>query len=77
MLVAWACTSTSVISPVVLRITTADGTQTTVQAPETRWFEGQREISVEATLDGAVTKVELDPERLFADVDASDDVWTP
>jgi hypothetical protein len=67
----------TVISPVILRITDADGTQTTVEAPATRWFAGQREISVEGTVDGDVAKVELDPERLFADVDASDDVWTP
>lgn len=67
----------SVISPVVLRITTADGATTTVDAPETRWFAGQKEISVEGTVDGEVAKVELDPEGLYADVDASDDVWTP
>ena len=67
----------TVISPVVLRITTADGAVTTVEAPATRWFGGQREISVEGTVDGDVTMVELDPERLFADIDESDDVWTP
>jgi hypothetical protein len=67
----------TVISPVVLRITTADGATTTVDAPATRWFGGQEEISVEGTVDGEVTKVELDPEGLYADVDASDDVWTP
>jgi hypothetical protein len=67
----------TVISPVVLRITGADGTTTTVEAPATRWFGGQREISVEGTVDADVAKVELDPERLFADVDDSDDVWTP
>jgi hypothetical protein len=67
----------TVISPVLLRITGTDGTQTTVEAPATRWFGGQREISVEGTVDGDIAKVELDPERLFADIDESDDVWTP
>jgi hypothetical protein len=67
----------TVISPVLLRITGTDGTETTVEAPATRWFGGQREISVEGTVGGDVAKVELDPERLFADVDESDDVWTP
>jgi hypothetical protein len=67
----------TVISPVVLRITTADGATTLVEAPATRWFGGQEEISVEGTVDGEVSKVELDPEGLYADVDGSDDVWTP
>jgi hypothetical protein len=67
----------TVISPVVLRITTADGATTTVEAPATRWFGGQEEISVEGTVDGEVAKVELDPDGLYADVDASDDAWTP
>ncbi|HUF90201.1 MAG TPA: M1 family metallopeptidase, partial [Gemmatimonadota bacterium] len=67
----------TVIVPVVLRITTADGTTTTVEAPASRWFGGQREISVEGTVDGEVARVELDPDGLYADVDPSDDVWTP
>jgi hypothetical protein len=62
---------------VVLRITTADGATTTVDAPATRWFEGRSEIAVEGTVDGEVARVELDPDGLFADVDPSDDVWTP
>jgi hypothetical protein len=67
----------TVLSPVVLQITTADGATTTVDAPATRWFEGQGEIAVEGAVDGEVAKVELDPEGLFADVDPSDDVWEP
>lgn len=67
----------TVISPVILRITTADGATTTVDAPATRWFEGREEIAVEGAVDGEVAKVELDPEGLFADVDPSDDVWQP
>lgn len=67
----------TVLSPVVLRVTAADGATTVIEAPATRWFEGAREISVEATLEGEVAKVELDPEGLYADVDASDDLWTP
>ena len=67
----------TVIVPVVLRITTADGATTMVEAPASRWFGGQREISVEGTVDGEVARVELDPDGLYADVDPSDDVWTP
>jgi hypothetical protein len=67
----------TVISPVVLRITTADGATTTVEALATRWFEGRKEIAVEGTVDGEVAKVELDPDGLYADVDPSDDVWAP
>jgi hypothetical protein len=67
----------TVLSPVVLRITTTDGVTTVAEAPATRWFDGRREISVEGTVTGEVAKVELDPERLFSDIDSSDDVWTP
>lgn len=67
----------TVISPVVLRITTADGATTLAEAPASRWFGGQEEISVEGTVDGEVAKVELDPDGLYADVDPSDDIWTP
>ena len=67
----------TVLSPVVLRITAANGATTLLEAPATRWFDGAREISIEGTLEGEVAKVELDPERLYADVDSSDDVWTP
>jgi hypothetical protein len=67
----------TVLSPVILRITTADGATTEVEAPATRWFEGRKEISVEGTVDGEVANVELDPDGLYADVDSSDDVWTP
>ncbi|HET6361715.1 MAG TPA: M1 family metallopeptidase [Gemmatimonadota bacterium] len=66
----------TVLSPVVLRITAADGATTIVEAPATRWFDGRREISVEGTVAGDVAKVELDPEGLYADVDSSDDIWT-
>ena len=63
--------------PVVLRITTVDGDTATVEAPANRWFEGRSEITVEGTVDGEVARVELDPDGLYADVDPSDDVWTP
>lgn len=67
----------TVVSPIVLRITAADGATTIVEAPATRWFDGRQEISVEGTVAGDVAKVELDPDRLYADVDSSDDIWTP
>ena len=67
----------TVLSPVVLRVTAADGATAVIEAPATRWFDGRREITVEGTLEGEVAKVELDPERLYADIDSSDDVWTP
>ncbi len=67
----------TVIMPVRLEITMVEGEKVAVEAPVERWFGGQREIAVEATVDGEVASVALDPEGLFADVDPADDVWKP
>jgi hypothetical protein len=65
------------LMPVKLRVTTEEGEAVTVEAPVERWFDGRKAIAVEATVDGEVAAVELDPEGLFADVDPSDDRWEP
>lgn len=65
-----------VLSPIRARITIEGGATTSVEAPASVWFDGDRVVTIEAEVEGPVTKVELDPEGLFADVDPSDDVWT-
>ncbi len=65
----------TVLVPVRMRVTTESGETVDVEAPAERWFDGQRTITVEAEVDGAVSRVELDPDEAFADVDDSDDVW--
>ena len=67
----------TVLMPVRLAVTTAGGEIVAVETPVERWFDGKRGIAVEATVDGEVASVALDPEGLFADVDPSDDVWRP
>jgi hypothetical protein len=67
----------NVMSPIRAVVTTASGETAVAEAPASRWFEGKRLVNVETTVDGDVARVELDPEGVFADVDESDDVWTP
>ncbi len=65
------------LNPIVARITTVDGHTALARRPASVWFGGKKEVTVEATVEGDVQKVELDPEDLYADVDSSDDVWSP
>ncbi len=67
----------TVLSPIRAVVTTESGETAVAEAPPTRWFEGKTMVNVETTVDGDVARVELDPEGVFADVDDSDDVWTP
>ena len=61
--------------PARLRITYADGTTRDRTIPVDVWLEGAREarITVEP---GTVTRVVLDPEWYFLDVDRTDNRWT-
>lgn len=67
----------NVLSPIRAVVTTENGGTAVAEAPASRWFEGKRLVNVETTVDGDVVRVELDPEEVYADVDATDDVWTP
>jgi len=67
----------TVLSPIKARVTTASGATGWAEAPASIWFEGKKLVNVEVTVEGEVTRVELDPEGNFADVDPSDNVWTP
>lgn len=62
--------------PVLLRLTTADGATRDMKLPVEPWLRGAvtQQITVDLTAD--VTRVEIDPERRFPDVDRSDNVWT-
>lgn len=66
----------TVIVPVALRATNATGETVDVTAGAERWFGGERTIAIEVEIDGEVTRIELDPDDLYADTDESDDVWT-
>ncbi len=59
--------------PVLLRITRADESTESLMLPVEPWLEGAREQSV--TVDGEVTKVEIDPDWVFTDVNRGNNVW--
>ncbi len=67
----------TVLSPIKAEITNGDGDKVLAEVPASVWFDGRHETQVKAEVDGAVTRVELDPEGLFADIDPSDDVFEP
>ena len=61
--------------PVRLQITYADGTTETRTIPVDVWLEGAREASITAK-PGPVSRVVIDPEWYFPDVDRTDNRWT-
>ncbi|MEJ2152959.1 MAG: M1 family peptidase, partial [Gemmatimonadota bacterium] len=67
----------TVLSPIKAEITNGDGEKVLAEVPASVWFDGRRETQVRAEVNGPVTRVELDPEGLFADIDPSDDVFEP
>ena len=60
--------------PVRLAITGGDGSVTRREIPVDVWLDGSSTTSV--TVPGPVTRVEIDPEALFPDVDRENNVWT-
>lgn len=59
--------------PVRLAITTAGGERITRAVPVDVWLRGAATTTV--TVPGTVVRVEIDPERLFPDVDRTNNVW--
>jgi hypothetical protein len=63
--------------PTDIAVTTSTGTVMHDIAVE-RWLSpGTRSITVEIPVSGTVTRVELDPEQYFPDVNRRNNVWTP
>lgn len=61
--------------PVLLDVTRADGSVQRVKVPVDVWLTGARRHVVEVAGSPAVTKVEIDPQGLFPDVDRGNQVW--
>lgn len=61
--------------PVPLAITRADGRVDRVTVPVDVWLAGTRHYALRVPASPAVTRVEIDPEGLFADVDRANQVW--
>ncbi len=62
--------------PVDLVLTLEDGETATHRIPVDVWLSGQTETTVTVETPAPVERVEIDPERLFPDVDRSDNTWT-
>ena len=62
--------------PIDLAITHADGTIERREIPVDEWLRGGVSTSITVDASSPVTKVEIDPERDYPDVDRSDNVWT-
>lgn len=62
--------------PARVRITTSQGGTLDREVPVSTWLSGatRAEIVLPASV-GIVTRVEIDPERLFPDLNPGDDVW--
>jgi hypothetical protein len=60
--------------PAIVEVTLADGTTVRREVPVETWLSGARTatVSVEAA---DVTRVEIDPEMAFPDLDRSNNVW--
>lgn len=62
--------------PVNLAITRADGTVQRMSIPVDAWLTGARRYVAHVPAKPAVTKVEIDPDGLFPDMDRTNQVWT-
>ncbi len=62
--------------PVLLAVTRADGSVQRVDVPVEVWLSGARSHVVRVAARPTVTRVEIDPEKVFPDLDRSNQVWT-
>jgi len=61
--------------PTTIVVTTEGGQVRRAEIPIEKWLSGARTTSVTLDLPGRVVRVELDPERIFPDIDRSNNVW--
>jgi hypothetical protein len=61
--------------PVRLAVTRVDGKVERLELPVDTWLGGARSHVVRLTGGATVARVEIDPERLFPDVDPSNQTW--
>jgi hypothetical protein len=62
--------------PVRLAVTRADGSTQRLDLPVAVWLTGARRTVVRVAAQPAVTKVAIDPEGAFPDLDRTNQVWT-
>jgi len=61
--------------PVLLEVSTADGATHQLRIPVEVWFDGSRETTLTADVAADVTRVAIDPEHGFPDIDPANNVW--
>ena len=62
--------------PVRLVVTTQSGDTIRQEVPVETWLRGATRTTVNVTTTSQVTRVEIDPERVFPDIDRTNNVWT-
>jgi len=63
--------------PTFVVVTLANGEVRRATVPIESWLTGARSQTVTVSVPGRVTRVELDPEQVFPDVNRRDNVWEP
>jgi hypothetical protein len=62
--------------PARVAVTRADGTIERLEVPVEVWLGGAKRHTLRVANGATVSKVEIDPEQLFADVDRTNQTWT-
>jgi aminopeptidase N len=62
--------------PALLAITRADGAVQRVELPVDAWLRGERRQTVRVAAAPAITRIEIDPDGQFPDVERRNQVWT-
>ncbi|MDB4949137.1 MAG: peptidase [Gemmatimonadetes bacterium] len=63
--------------PTTVTVWSGDGGKTAVEIPVETWLRGAREVTVSVPAFGSVTRVRIDADELFPDVNRANDEWTP
>ena len=61
--------------PALVRVTRENGETLDLEIPVDTWLAGETEAVLTAPDGSAVVRVEIDPERLFPDIDRANNVW--
>lgn len=62
--------------PVLLEASLENGEIIHRRVPVEVWLTGDRTTTVTFDTEAPVTRLEIDPERRFPDIDRSDNIWT-
>jgi hypothetical protein len=63
--------------PVLVALTRADGTVQRVEVPVDVWLRGERRQTLRVSVRPGITRIEIDPDARFPDIDRRNQIWTP